>query len=361
MTPVLADEQTHDAAHPSVRGPEQGVIEEARRRQRTRRARLGSALLLALAGVGLLAWAFSGERAPGDPRGVERASAGAAASRTVAATSGGFGIRLSPALDGGQYGWCVGVEEPGLNGIAGGGCGTVPVETVPLSMVLTSADGRTRRASIVVLTTPRVAAVLVGAHRRVATAELPGLPYGLRAARIVVPFTPRRSSAGRVSFPAPAEPSLTALDAAGRPIASTPVRGGAQGPALAAQGPCTLRAGGAPGLRAAWSHVASAIVPYPGALVGRAFFSCIDTEYVLHKWALDAAILLDAAHPGISPAAIPGLAPVPGEAGYVNGPGDFKGELTAVRRGDAWLVVAGGSGLSQRIEVLSHLKATVKL
>jgi hypothetical protein len=309
----------------------------------------------------VLAWAFSGERAPSDPRSLARANDGAAASRTVAATGGGFGIRLSPALDGGQYGWCVGVEEPGLSGIAGGGCGAVPTASAPLSMVLTTADGKTRRESIVVLTTPQVAAVLVGAHRRVATAELPGLPYGLRAARIVVPFTPRRSSSGRVSFPAPAEPSLTALDVAGRPIASAPVRPGSQGPALAGHGPCTLRAGGVPGLAAAWSHVASAVVPYPGALVGRAFFSCLDTEYVLHKWALDAAILLDAAHPGISPAAIPGLSPVPGEAGYVNGPGDFKGQLTAVRRGDAWLVVAGGSGLSQRIELLSHLKATVKL
>jgi hypothetical protein len=63
----------------------------------------------------------------------------------------------------------------------------------------------------------------------------------------------------------------------------------------------------------------------------------------------------------LTPAAIPGLSPVPGEAGYVNGPGDFKGELTAIRRGNAWLVVAGGSGLSQRIEVLSHLNATVRL
>ena len=115
-----------------------------------------------------------------------------------------------------------------------------------------------------------------------------------------------------------------------------------------------------PGLAQQWSHVASSIIAAPAGLVGRAFFSCIDVEYYLHgKWPLDAAVLLDAAHPGSPPAAIPGLGPVPGHAGLFNGPGDFKGELTATRRGEAWLVVAGGSGLAQRLRVLSHLSATI--
>jgi hypothetical protein len=110
-----------------------------------------------------------------------------------------------------------------------------------------------------------------------------------------------------------------------------------------------------------WSHLASAIRPFPGKLVGRAFFSCIDTEYYLQHWPLDAAILLDAAHPGVPPAAIPGLTAVAGQRGYFNGPGDFKGELTATRFANAWLVVAGGSSLAQRIDVLRHLTPTVKL
>jgi hypothetical protein len=364
--PSLLDERSRGDAPPPYRaperglvGPEQGVIEEARRRRRARRARLGAAALLALAGIGALVWAVSGQGAPGERGAVGHANARAGASRRPAAP--GFGIRLSPALDGGQYGWCVGLEEPGFSGISGGGCSAIPTESQPLSMVLTSADGRTRKQSIVVLTTPQVAAVRLGARRVVATTGLPGLPYGLRAARIVVPFTGRRSAGGRIDFPAPAEPSLTPLDGAGRPIAGAPVRPSAQTPALAARGPCALKAGGVPGLSARWSHIASEIAPYRGALVGRAFFSCIDTEYFLHGWPLDAAILLDAAHPGSAPAAIPGLSPVPGRAAYVNGPGDFKGQLTAIRRGDAWLVVAGGSGLSQRIDVLSHLTATVGL
>jgi hypothetical protein len=364
--PSLLDEPARDNAPAPYRaperglaGPEQGVIEEARRRRRARRARLSATALLALVGIGALVWAVAGQGAPVERGAAAHTTVRAGASRPTAAA--GFGIRLSPALDGGQYGWCVGIEEPGFSGIAGGGCSATPTESLPLSMVLTSADARTRTESIVMLTTPPVAAVRIGAHRAVATTGLPGLPYGLRAARIVVPFTGRRSADGRVVFPAPVEPSLTPLNRAGRPIAGAPVRPSAQTPALAARGPCTLKAGGVPGLAARWSHVASEIAPYRGALVGRAFFSCIDTEYYLHNWPLDAAILLDAAHPGGAPAAIPGLSPVPGRAGYVNGPGDFKGALTAVRRGNAWLVVAGGSGLSQRIDVLSHLTATVKL
>jgi hypothetical protein len=347
------------APEPGLVGPEQGVIEEARRRRRARRARLSAVALLTLAGIGALVWAVSGQGAPVERGAVAHATVRAGASRRIA--DAGFAIRLSPALDGGQYGWCVGLEEPGFSGIAGGGCATVPAESSPLSMVFTSADARTRTESIVVLATPRVAAVRIGADRTIATTGLPGLPFGLRAARIVVPFPGRRAAGGGIVFPAPAEPSLTPLDWAGRPIAGAPMRPSAQTPALAANGPCALKAAGLPGLAARWSHVASEIVPYRGALVGRAFFSCIDTEYYLHDWALDAAVLLDAAHPGSLPAAIPGLSPVPGRAGYVDGPGDFKGDLTAIRRGDAWLVVAGGSGLAQRIDVLSHLTATVKL
>ncbi len=53
------------------------------------------------------------------------------------------------------------------------------------------------------------------------------------------------------------------------------------------------------------------------------------------------------------------LTPAPGAPGFFNGPGDFKGDLTATRFGNTWLVVAGGSGLAQRIEVLRHLTPTV--
>ena len=76
---------------------------------------------------------------------------------------------------------------------------------------------------------------------------------------------------------------------------------------------------------------------------------------------LDAAVLLDAAHPGARfPAAIPGLKPIPGSAGYFDGPGNFHGDFTAVRRGKLWLVVAGAKNSAQRLAVLRHLTATVR-
>jgi hypothetical protein len=47
--------------------------------------------------------------------------------------------------------------------------------------------------------------------------------------------------------------------------------------------------------------------------------------------------------------------------GLFNAPAGWHGQLTARRNGASWLVVAGGSGLVQRIELLSHLRARIAL
>jgi hypothetical protein len=75
---------------------------------------------------------------------------------------------------------------------------------------------------------------------------------------------------------------------------------------------------------------------------------------------LETAILLDAQRPGARPAPIPGMAPIPRMHATFNAPADWDGDITAVRHGNAWLVVAGGSGLPQRLEVLRHLTATIR-
>jgi hypothetical protein len=358
MPALLSDKPTSDAPASLPVGLDQGVIEEARRRQRTRRVRAALGVLLAAAGIAGLVWALTAGGQPASSRQAGRPGAtGVARSRAAAP---GFNMRLSPALDGGQYGWCVGVEE-GAGGIGSGTCAAMPVTSAPVAMEMSSASLKKHQQSILLLTIPRVAAVLVNGRRRVPTVTLPGLPYGLRAARIVLPVRVTTTPAGRHVLPLPPEPAVVALDAQGRPLPNRSVRGPDERPDASGRGPCALHSGGLPGLAAQWSHVASAIEPYPGTVVGRAFFSCIDTEYYLQHWPLDAAILLDAAHPGAVPAAIPGLTPVPAAPGFFNGPGDFKGELTATRHGNAWLVVAGGSGLAQRIEVLRHLTPTIKL
>jgi hypothetical protein len=317
---------------------------------------------IVMVGLGILLWGLGGSGPAAQPahaRGPK--GVGGSAKGALAA---GFDVRLSPALDGGQYGWCVGVEEQ-AGVIAGGGCSTAPVASTPLVMQLSGSSVSSRQEDIVVLVTPRVAAILLNGRRRVRTLTLPGLPYGLRAARVVIPLRIKTSPGAKRGIASLPEPKIQALDAHGRVIPNRIVH---EAPTLSrsprgvsAAGPCRLHAAGLAGLAAQWSHVAAAIRPLPGKLIGRGFFSCIDTEYYLHHWPLDATILLDAAHPGTPPAAIPGLTPVRHERGYFNGPGDFKGELTATRVGNAWLVVAGGSGLVQRLEVLRHLTATVEL
>jgi len=270
------------------------------------------------------------------------------------------GVLLSPSLDGGQYGWCVGIEEARSEKLEGGGCGGyIPTASQPVTSALTTASARTRVQTIVALAAPQVVAVLVD-QRRVPTAPLPGVSGGLRVVRVELPLTPVRSPSGRPGVPAPGEPSLVALDAQGHILPTGP-EPTLPRPVTTAPGPCSLRASGLAGLRPLWSHVAGAIAPYPGAAPGQAFFSCIDTEYRFHGSSLDVALLLDAGHPGSPPAAIPGLLPVEGDGAYLNGQGLFKGPLTATRRGETWLVAAGGSGLPQRIELLEHIQATVKL
>ncbi len=169
------------------------------------------------------------------------------------------------------------------------------------------------------------------------------LPYGLRLAQIVL-VRPR--------YGAPTPP-LLAIGADGRRLGPLHEQSVGlvsaihwwQKPARGAPGPCQIRAHGLPGLEPEWGHVAAAIRSYPARIIGRAFFSCADTEYYLHKWPLESAILLDAQHPGSAPAAIPGMTPVAGAPGLFNAPGGFDGEITAVRQPNRWLVVAGGSGL----------------
>lgn len=348
---LLLDDSARRPAVPS--GPSQGVIEQARRKQHARRLRFAAVGVLAAGALAAALAASGGKHAQhGAPA---RDSAAAAPSR---ASSAGFAVRLSPALDGGQYGWCVGVIAGPRSGVAGGGCGMTPTTGTPIALRLSEASVHAHTQTTTLVTTPQVAAVLVDGRERIPTVTPPGLPYALRAVRFTRRLAPTAAGTHPPRYPYAAEPTIVPLDARGRPIPEHPPQRSTK-PTLPrvthSRGPCALDASGIRGLSAQWSHVASAIAPYPGTLVGRAFFSCIDVEYFLRGWPLDAAILLDAAVPGAPPASIPGLGPVPGAPGYFNGPGDFKGELTAVRRGDTWLVVAGGSGLAQRIEVLRHL------
>ena len=358
-------------------GPDQGVIEEARRRQRRRRIGIALSGLIAVAGIGGIALAAGGGGSHTAPRPAGAPGRLRAAAHALDIRPGRFNVRLVPVLTGGEAGWCTVIDEPGGGG---GGCASVPVTTMPLFAGISKSMPNLHYVSIVTLTTPQVATVVIDRRHRVPTVALPGLPYGLRAARLVLkvtfPHVRIRRSGRRTPIPGapppvevapPPSPAAVALDAQGHPVPQPlPTRGRVgglawQSPNPQPHGACSLRVAGVLAMTPEWGHVATAIKPFPGQIVGRTFQSCIDTEYYLQHWPLDVAVLLDAAHPGTLPVAIPGLEPVSGARGFFNGPGAFHGDITATRRGATWLVVAGGSGAAQRIRVLRNVTAAVTL
>ena len=371
--------------------PDAGLIRDARVRQLRRRRRYAAAITGAVALGGLIAWLAGGpsSKSPSSgARGKLLAFEHAKQRRRLS------GWHISPALEGGDYGWCV------LEGAGGGSCATVPTQnTRTLSGVVTigtvvGTNITRREERITALLAVDVRGVLADG-RSAAVITKAQLPYGLRIVQIDftrhIPPTVRRwdgsatevgppaqrtfgGHSPRAAVPEPppapegATPTLLATGGNGKPLAYfNPEPAGRvnmtvrwwEKPQPLPSGPCQIHAHGLPALEPEWGHVATAIRPYPAKIIGRAFFSCIDTEYYLHHWPLETAILLDAQHPGRPPAAIPGMEPVSGAAGVFSAPGDWHGEITAIRLRDAWLVVAGGSGLRQRIDVLRHLNATV--
>jgi hypothetical protein len=199
------------------------------------------------------------------------------------------------------------------------------------------------------------------------------------------PFTPQkggRPSRSRSQIPAPrfrtvsvrATP-LIPLDRQGRRIAYTPprpsgvvrkidawqvARPGERHPGASSTHPlpgaCEISQHGLPELQPQWGHVLARIEPVDDA-EGELFLSCIDTEYFLHGWPLDTAILLDAHRPGQTLGPLPGAIPVAGHPGVVNVTlGSLPGDLTARRIGNAWLVVESGANLAQRLEALDALR-----
>jgi hypothetical protein len=343
-------------------GPEQGVIDDARRRQRRRRQR--TAALIVLVGVGALAAIVLGGGGSGTaPRlkGEHIFTAATNARRGPIAR----GASLTPNLTGGAYGWCLTVD-------GGGSCPIVPTDGGELDGAMVASEPRKDTEVLTLMLGPRAVAVLVDG-KRVPALTIASLPYHLRVATITVsrPSAPAGYRGNGAPPPEALTPqSLLAIDAQGHILRSTHTADGGpsvrtiwwKAPTALPKGPCQIQGHGVPGLLPEWGHVAASIAPYPEQIVGRAFYSCIDTEYYLHNWPLDAAILLDAQHPGIVPAAIPGLERLRGAPDIYNGPGDgFHGPETAIRKGDAWLIIAGGSGLGQREEVLRHLTTSVRL
>ena len=326
--------------------PGAGVIRDARRRQ-LRRRQLAAAVAVALAALGAaIGWlaTHSGSAQPPYSRGALRVL------RALRDRKELVQPRFVPVLEGGEYGWCLVIGR-------GGGCPYIPAELVTtVDVGGTEVPGKEQ---IRLLIGPKVAGVLVNG-RQGQMVTLGRLPYGLRVAQITFP-----KGSGVVYYAESLRDRRARQTSWAKPGRMGARRSSRQDPLVAAprvlspRGPCQIRATGLAGLTAEWGRVATTIRPYPHKIAGRAFFSCIDTEYYLNNWPLQTALLVDAQHPGRPPAPIPSMAPISGAPGMFKAPGGWHGEITAVRHGNAWLVVAGGRGLSQRVQVLRHLSARV--
>ena len=295
-----------------------------------------------------------------------------------------YAIDVSPYLNAGQSGWCAGVmttEQRRFRGWSEGCGGTPGTPIVAESYVAAEPHHATLNWAI---TTASVAAVRFG-RSVVRTRSDPRLPAGFRAAvEIVAPgHTPGRRGQrevvhlhqlhGGILVVTPPR-TVEALDARGSVIhgatvlhsaAPPPARHGSARsrvqktvywapPQAPPNRPCAIHSGQLPGPQPQWANVATRIDPV-GGVPASAFISCADTEFYWRHWPLEAAVLLNAAHPGAEPVAFPQLQPVPGHPGVFDAPGGVQGHLTGRRMNGAWLVVQGGENLSQRLALLNEL------
>jgi hypothetical protein len=352
---------------PAPPQPDDGVIEEARRRQLRRRVYGASVFIVAalIAALALLvssgsSHATSRRGRPGGARAVLRSDV----------QDPSFNVRLYPATIVGVAADCEAVEEDGRTG--GSACGGVP--TAPGPFAGGYGFGHGGRSISIVVTLPEVASILVNGMRKVSPVALPGLPYGLRAARIETSKTEslppamekavRRDGVVLVAFNAQGQ-KLPEARKIHEPEARVLVWGHpmrlvrSDGPVSphAPSSPCQLAVKGLPGLIARAGQVAIDIRPFRGKLIGEAFLPCAETEYRLGKEPVRALVMLNAADPSERAGEMPGFHPLPGAPGFFT----EGGTLTAKRSGNAWLVVGQGTSLRQRIEVLRHLTATVHL
>ncbi len=263
-------------------------------------------------------------------------------------------VLLLPPIGGGEGGWCMTILP--------GECPSLYSRPVSYPIVAETWDGVGPGYADrgVVLTTGEAAAVSVnGISRAVPTRTESVLPDGLRAAVVE-----RRG----LSLLEQVHPSFTALNSSGTMIPQTtphpqirflvPSRSWKH-PASAPKGVCGLEASPLAGLVVGGGSVMTQVRPHR-EVYGREFVSCAYTGYLFKNWPIVAGVLLDASRPGTTPAALPAMQPLQGHPGIFQGPG-VEGETIARRIPGAWLVVAKGEGLQQRLTLLQHLQATVRI
>jgi hypothetical protein len=283
-------------------------------------------------------------------------------------------VLLIPVSGAGGGGWCVTTRRTG-------GSGACPTSHLPARLgpflgpiVIEDWSGRSSTSEgpvneAVILTTSEVGAVSLEGRAPVTTRAEVVLPDHLRAAVIELRGGAGRGTLGIAAPPPFPRSHFTALNSKGEEIPQTH----APGPPLEFQVPsqtwgrsqrtprgvCGLEPRGIEGLLFEGGGVMTVVRPHAN-IRGREFVDCVDTTYLLDNWPLEADVLLDAAHPGSTPAPLPAMLPLTGHPGVFRGPG-VEGEMLVRRIPGAWLVVTKGEGLQQRLTLLEHLRATVHL
>jgi len=354
---LLADRPTSE--NPAPAEPRQGVIEEARRRERARRLRrrrvaLAAGAIAALA-AGLLL-ARGGASAPPAPHHIPPEPA-IPATPDLRGAHDSVLVRVSPNLTGAEAGWCFRVV---MRAVITGGCAPLPTATTLVLSDGTSWGNGERDDTTVALTAPDVRSVEFSDGARRPASPQPGLPYGMRVAVLRTRHNPSLRTLIR---------SVAAFDAGGHRMTERRVTGSGlewriwNPPSPPSKGACSLSLSGGYRAKTEWGQVAGALRPYPAAIEGRGFLSCIDTEYYVPGRGMRASALLDAHAPArTAPAAIGGLVPIPGLRGYFESDGEYGSEaLDARREGKAWLVVTGGGRGAQeaRVRLLQHLRLAI--
>jgi hypothetical protein len=279
-------------------------------------------------------------------------------------------VMLAPVLGAGEGGWCVTTTR----GAAACPSAGAAVFRGPIVVEMWGGHGGafgSEGSSVslagvregIVLTTSDVAAVSFEGGAPIPTHPGPALPKGLRGAVLDL----RDSSQGTVPPRLP-RARFVALNSKGKAIAES----SAHGPPLQFRVPsrrwgrsehpqigvCTVEARKIAGLVSEGGAVMTAIRPHVDVR-GREFVDCLQSNYMLERWPIEVDVLVDAMHPGSTPATLPALQSLAGHPAVYEGPGP-ESDTLARRIPGAWLLVAKGENLGQRLRVLEHLHVMIR-
>jgi hypothetical protein len=273
-------------------------------------------------------------------------------------------VLLLPIITGGQGGWCITIKPEA--------CPEIRTTNGQVITENWSGGGPPPVSYGFALTTDRVTAVLVAGGPAIATRSESVLPDHLRSVVVELRDAPLRYVPEfKLEMPVRPLRSLyfTPLGSKNAPIRPNAIRRfpqeftapgiGWNAKVTAPLGICGLHVEQVDGLKFEAGFVVTKIKSHTG-LLGRPFLSCASESYSFAGWPLVASVLVDAADPGSSPSALPGMESLTGH------PGVFQtvvagGDAVARRIPGAWIVVAKGKGLSQRLTLLEHLRAAVRL